>query len=104
MQMFLAVQFVQSCLSLLLITKEFGRTETVSIDRQKTAFVTQFGNSEENRPVICPAEPSSMTILGSVPSIVLPVPSSSTLQSDDRPGTVSTTRSGRIQRRPLRFS
>ncbi|KAK3786405.1 hypothetical protein RRG08_011721 [Elysia crispata] len=81
-----------------------GRTETVSIDRLKTAFVTQFGNSEEDTPVICPAEPSPTTILGSGPSIVLPVPSSSALQSDDRPGTVSITRSDRIQRRPLRFS
>ena len=42
-----------------------GRTETVSIDRLKTAFVTQFGNSEENTPVICPGEPSTTTtILG----------------------------------------
>ena len=65
-----------------------GRTETVSIDRLKTAFVTQFGNSEEDTPVICSAEPSPTTILGSAPSTVLPVPSSSTLQSDDRPGTV----------------
>ena len=81
-----------------------GRTETVSIDRLKTASVTQFGNSEEDTPVICPAEPSPTTILGLGPSLVLPVPSSSALQSDDRPGTVSTTRSDRIQRRPLHFS
>ncbi|KAK3735033.1 hypothetical protein RRG08_001823 [Elysia crispata] len=80
-----------------------GCTETVSIGRLKTAFATQFGNSEENTPVICLAEPSPTTILGSGPSTVLPVPSSSTLQSDDRPGTVSTTSSSRIERRRLRF-
>ncbi|KAK3702768.1 hypothetical protein RRG08_042752 [Elysia crispata] len=44
-----------------------GRTETVSIDRLKTAFVTQFGNSEENTPVICPREPSTTTTILGVP-------------------------------------
>ncbi|KAK3742078.1 hypothetical protein RRG08_017538 [Elysia crispata] len=90
-----------------------GHTETVSIDRLKTAFVTQFGNSEENKPVICPAEAiaddnTRIRTFNCSPdpdlSRSLPAPISSTLQSDDRPDTVSTTRSGRIQRRPLRFS
>ncbi|KAK3791831.1 hypothetical protein RRG08_026735 [Elysia crispata] len=68
--------------------ESIGRTETVSIDRLKAAFATQFGNSDENTLVNRPAAPSPTTILGSGPSTVLPVPSSSTLQISQMTGLV----------------
>ena len=70
-----------------------GRTETVSIDRLKAAHVTQLATHKESNPVHCPMDPPS--------SISRPAAKSSLTPSIDNP--ITSTRSGRIPRRPVRF-
>ncbi|KAK3785800.1 hypothetical protein RRG08_050820 [Elysia crispata] len=67
-----------------------GRTETVSIDRLKAAHVTQLATHKDSNPVPCPMDPPS--------SISRPAATSSLTPSTDNP--ITTTRSGRIPRRP----
>ncbi|KAK3791635.1 hypothetical protein RRG08_058017 [Elysia crispata] len=87
--------------------RKVKRNRTTFSTRQLQGAQKQFRSialrllSEESTPVNRQAEPPPTTKPGSGPSTVLS--NFSTLQSDDRPGIVSTTRSGRIQRRPLRF-
>lgn len=70
-----------------------GRPDTVSIDRLKAALVTQLPTHKDREPVPDPMEPP-LSISGSAPT-------SSPTSWTDNPS--STTRSGRISRRPLRF-
>ena len=70
-----------------------GRTETVSIDSLKAAHVTQLATHKDSNPVPCPMNPPS--------SISRPAAASSLTPSTDNP--ITTTRSGRIPRRPVRF-
>ncbi|KAK3784250.1 hypothetical protein RRG08_031634 [Elysia crispata] len=70
-----------------------GRTETVSIDHLKAAHVTQLATHKDSNPVPCPMDPPS--------SISRPAATSSLTPSTDN--SITTTRSGRIPRRPVRF-
>ncbi|GFR76345.1 Pol polyprotein [Elysia marginata] len=76
-----------------------GRSETITIDRLKAAFVTQLTTCKDNTPA--PAKPPLAAPPGSWPETV--PPASSALPSGDIPGPSTATRSGRISRRPARF-
>ncbi|KAK3760796.1 hypothetical protein RRG08_062810 [Elysia crispata] len=80
-----------------------GRKETVSIDRLKSAFVTQVGTGDNNKPLSEQAHPRpSVTIKSNpTPGAAATATAASFTPPEDNPFT--TTRTGRIQRRPVRF-
>lgn len=75
-----------------------GRSETVSIDRLKAAFITQLATDNDIKPI---TRPEKTLPPRTKPEPAIVTQTSSTLASKDNP--VSTTRSGRSLRRPLRF-
>ncbi|GFO31284.1 Pol polyprotein [Plakobranchus ocellatus] len=76
-----------------------GRSEVITLDRLKAAFVTHLTTCEDNTPA--PVEPPVTTPSGARPETVPPAPS--VLPSGGNPGPSTSTRSGRILRRPSRF-
>ena len=80
-----------------------GRKETVSIDRLKSAFLTQVGTGDNNKPLSEQAHPRpSVTIRSNATTgAAAAATAASFTPPEDNP--VTTTRTGRIQRRPVRF-
>ncbi|KAK3792617.1 hypothetical protein RRG08_035951 [Elysia crispata] len=79
------------------------RKETVSIDRLKSAFVTQVGTGDNNKPLSEQAQPRSSVTIRSNPTTgaAATATAASFTPPEDNPVTNACT--GRIQRRPVRF-
>ena len=80
-----------------------GRKETVSIDRLKSAFVTQVGTGDNNKPLSEQTHHRSSVTIGSNPTTGAAATATATSFTPPEDNPVTTTRTGRIQQRPVRF-